>query len=189
VEERGLAGSVEDDVVGLAVLGEVFVDVVDHLVGAERTHQVDVLRVAHGRYVRTELLRDLNAADADRPGGAEDDDALPAVDVSLPEAGHRAQRTVGDSRGLGEAQTRRHVRDHAVLAHAHVLRIRTGADTKTRSPGSNSMTPRRLTRRRRQNSVPITRLAGFGLKIPVKTRLMKYSALRRPQSLRVAVVA
>jgi len=41
VAERELADGVEDDVVRLAVLREVLVEVVDDLVGAERTHELD----------------------------------------------------------------------------------------------------------------------------------------------------
>ena len=50
--ERVLADGVEDHVVRLAVLREVFALVVDDHVGAERSHEVDVLRVAHRGDVR-----------------------------------------------------------------------------------------------------------------------------------------
>ena len=55
--ERVLADGVEDDVVRLAVLREVLSRVVDHLVGAERAHELHVLRVAHGSHVRPEVFR------------------------------------------------------------------------------------------------------------------------------------
>src|SRR5439155_533194 len=45
--ERVLPDRVEDDVVRLAILGEVLLGVVDDLVGAERAHQRDVLGGAY----------------------------------------------------------------------------------------------------------------------------------------------
>src|SRR3989442_502158 len=47
VLEREGAGCIEDDVVRLAVLGEVFLLVVDHLVGSDRSDDLEVFRAAH----------------------------------------------------------------------------------------------------------------------------------------------
>src|SRR3990172_9560954 len=54
-EERILADGVDDRVVGLAVLREILLEVVDDLVGAERSHELDVLGVAHRRDVGAAL--------------------------------------------------------------------------------------------------------------------------------------
>src|SRR6266542_6300159 len=75
-----LPNRVEDDVVRLAVLGEVFLQVVDDLVCSERSHELDVLRVAHRGDVGAEMLGHLHRCGSDRSGGAVDEDAL-----SLPE--------------------------------------------------------------------------------------------------------
>ena len=53
--ERKVANGVEDGVVGLAVFSEVFLGVVDDLVGSERPHEFDVLGVGHGRDVGPEV--------------------------------------------------------------------------------------------------------------------------------------
>ena len=58
--ERLLADGVEDDVVRLAVLREVLLQAVDHAIRPKRAHELDVLRVAHGRDVGAELLRELH---------------------------------------------------------------------------------------------------------------------------------
>ena len=62
-----LADGVEDDVVGLAVLREVLLRVVDHLVGAERADELDVLRVADGGDVGAEVLGELHGRRSDEP--------------------------------------------------------------------------------------------------------------------------
>ena len=79
--ERVLADRVEDDVVRLAVLREVLLRVVDDLVGAERAHELDVLRVAHRRDVRRpSALASCTAAVPIDAGGAVDEDAPPLAE-------------------------------------------------------------------------------------------------------------
>jgi len=118
-----LADGVEDDIVRLPVLREVFVQVVDHLIGPKQVRQLDVLRVADGADVRAEVFRDLHAADADRARGAVDKDAVALLDVGVQER-HRAQRAVGHGGSLLVRHPVQDARNHAFLAHAHVLRIR-----------------------------------------------------------------
>jgi len=55
--ERALADSVEDDVIRSAVLGEVFLGVVDDRVGSERSHCLDVLGVGDSSDVGIKVLR------------------------------------------------------------------------------------------------------------------------------------
>ena len=57
-----LSDRVHDDVVRLAVVGEVFVLVVDDLVGTERAHEPDILRVADRRDVGAEVEASWTAA-------------------------------------------------------------------------------------------------------------------------------
>ncbi len=63
--ERVLADRVEDDVVGLAVLREVFLRVVDHAVGPERSHELQVLRVADRSDGGAEVLGQLHRRRSD----------------------------------------------------------------------------------------------------------------------------
>ena len=125
-----LADRVEDDVVRLAVLREVLLQVVDDLVGAERAHELDVLRVADRGDVGAEVLGELHSRRPDRPGGAVDEDALPFQIAGLSQARERERRSVADRRGLVEGHARRHVRERAALPDADELGVRARADAE-----------------------------------------------------------
>jgi hypothetical protein len=125
-----LAGRVEDDVVRLAVLREVVLQVVDDLLGSERAHEGEVLRAADGGDVGAEVLRHLHGADADRPGRAVDRDPPALLDAGGPQERDGAEPAVGEARGLLERLPLGDARDHPGLAHAHVLRVRAGADAE-----------------------------------------------------------
>ncbi len=120
-----LADRVEDDVVGLAVLREVLLEVVDDLVGPERAHHLDVLRVAHGGDVGAEVLRELHRRRSDRSRRAIDENAATLERAGLPQARERDDRSVADRCRLLERQTRGHVRERALLPDADELRVRT----------------------------------------------------------------
>src|SRR5205823_14626643 len=84
--KRVLADRVEDEVVRLAVLREVLPQVVDDLVRAERAHELDVLRVAHGGDVRAEVPGELHRRGTHRARRAVDEEAPPAQAVRLTQA-------------------------------------------------------------------------------------------------------
>src|SRR5258705_13899100 len=90
-----LADGVEDHVVGLAVLGEVLVRVVDHFVGTERSHQLDVLGVAHGGHAGAEALGELHAGGADGPRGSLDHGVLTLAEMGCLQAHSCENGSVG----------------------------------------------------------------------------------------------
>src|SRR5262249_10561400 len=94
--KRVLADGVEDNVVGLAVLREVLVQVVDDLVRAERAHELDVRRVADRGYVRPQVLPELHASGSDRAGSAVDEHLL-ALDADGSVRVERAEDAVRDA--------------------------------------------------------------------------------------------
>jgi hypothetical protein len=63
-----LPDRVQDDVEAPTVVREVLEQVVDHAVGSERSHQLDVPRVADRSDVRADLLGELDRRGA-RPRG------------------------------------------------------------------------------------------------------------------------
>ena len=132
--ERLLADGVEDHVVELAALGEVLVQVVDDLVGPERAHELDVLRVADGRDVRAGVLGQLHPGGADGSGRAVDEHARALADVRLPQAREREARPVADGGSLVEAHSCGLVCEHARLADADELGVRAGADAEDLVP-------------------------------------------------------
>ena len=84
-----------------------------------------------GGDMRAEVLRDLHAADADRAGGAVDEDRLAALDPRGAQQRHRAQPAVRDGGGLLEASIRRGCGAIAPSARTHTysaLRPRADAE-------------------------------------------------------------
>ncbi len=118
-----LADCIEDDVVRLAVLGEVFLRVVDHPVGSERSHELEVLGVAHRSDVGFEVLGELHPCGTDGPGRAVDEDPLALAEICQSQAPQRVQSSVADRRSLLEAHAGRLVRDSGALPHADELRV------------------------------------------------------------------
>ena len=68
---------VEDDVVPLIALGEVFRGVVDDVVGADRSDQVYLGGAAHAGHFSAERLGDLHGKGADAAAGPVDQDFCP----------------------------------------------------------------------------------------------------------------
>ena len=121
--ERVLADCIEDDVVGLAVPGEVFLRVVDHPVGSQRSHELEAPRAAYRRDIDFEVPGQLYPGGADGTGCAVDEDLLALAQICLPQAPQRVESSVADRRSLLEAHPSRHVGDEAVLLHADELRV------------------------------------------------------------------
>ena len=124
VLEREGAGCIEDDVVRLAVLGEVFLLVVDHLVGSDRSDDLEVFRAAHPGDVGAEVLGQLHPGGADGPRRAVHEDSLSLLEICRSQALQSQDRSVADGCGLVEAHTIRHVRQRGRFPHAHELRVR-----------------------------------------------------------------
>ena len=176
--ERVLADRVEDDVVGLAVLGEVLLQVVDHLVGAERTHELDVLRAAHGGDVGAEVLRQLDPRRPDRTGRAVDEDPL-ALAGAPPAAGTLSarQRAVADRARPPRSSSRPAcARAGAAPARRCTPRARRKPRWErpnTRSPTSNSVTAAPTASTSPASSCP--RIVRFGRRSPDWNRQMNGS--------------
>src|SRR5215510_3891210 len=125
-----LADCVEDDVVRLAVSGEVFLRVVEDPVGSERFHQFEVLRVAHRSDVTAEVVSQLHPGRADGPGRAVDEDHLAFLRICLSQAPEGVESTVANCRGLLKAQTYRYVGNPGALRYTDELRV--GPEPKPR---------------------------------------------------------
>src|SRR3989442_5787733 len=113
-----LAHCVEDDVVGLAVLGEVFPRVVDDPVGPERSYELEVLRAAHRGDVGAEILGQLQPCGADGAGRAVDEDRLPPPEICQSQAPQCIESSVANRRRLLEAHTGWLVCDSGALPRA-----------------------------------------------------------------------
>src|SRR5262249_12673083 len=91
--ETAFADGIEDHVIYPAGFREILPGVVNHLVSAERLHQVQIGAAAHARDVRHEVLRQLNSEYADTPGGSVDEHSLPGLDLSFSEEVQRRNRS------------------------------------------------------------------------------------------------
>src|SRR5215210_3902240 len=123
-QERLLADGVQDDVVRLAVLGEVLPQVVDHLAGSQRAHEVHVLGVADRGDVGAEVLRELHRGGPTRSGGAVHQEARALPDAAAPQRYQPLQEAVAEGGGLPEGHGRGNGREEALLPHAHELGMR-----------------------------------------------------------------
>jgi hypothetical protein len=121
--ERVLADCVEDDVVHLAVLGEVFLGVVDDPVGSQRSHKLEVLRAAHRRDVGIEVPGQLHPCSADGARCAVDEDPLPFPEIGQSQAPECIECSVANRRRLLEVHAGRFVRQQGTLLHAEELRV------------------------------------------------------------------
>ena len=129
--ERVLADGVDDRVVGLAAPGEVVLQVVDDVVGAEGSHELDVPGAADAGDMGAEVLGELHCGGAERARRAVDDDPAPGSRVRQPQRRERLHRAIGHGRCLFEGEARRLERDRPTLAHADVLRV--GAEVAGRA--------------------------------------------------------
>ena len=187
--ERVLADRVEDDVVRLAVLREVLARVVDDVVGAERPHELDVLRVADGRDLGAEVLRQLHGGGADGSGGAVDRRC--SVPAAVWAFLRHARAMIAPSEAAAASsklQAGRLVRDDAVLPHADVLRVGAASDPED-LVADLELRDRCADRPRPRLRAPCPGVRRFGRRSPVNTREKNGSAARKPQSERVTEVA
>jgi hypothetical protein len=94
-----IAYAVEDEGVALRAGRGVVAGIVDHVVGANRSHKVDTSRPAHARHLSAERLGDLDGECAHAARGAVDQDVLPRLKLTFVakalERGHPGDRYGG----------------------------------------------------------------------------------------------
>ena len=133
-----VAHVVEDEVVSRPTSGEVFLGVVDDVVGPDRADHLHVLRAADAGHLGTERLGDLHGVRADTTGCPIDQDLLSGLDLAVVakklEGGSRGY---ADSCGLLEAESGR-LRHEVVLCRNRVL------GEGTRAPAENVVTSPKL---------------------------------------------
>jgi hypothetical protein len=98
--------------------------VVDHPVGSQRSHGLEILGVAHRRDVGFEGPGQLYPCGADGPRRAVDEDPLALAEICQSQAPQRVESPVADCSSLLEAHAGRLVRDSGALPQADELRIR-----------------------------------------------------------------
>ena len=181
--ERVLVHRVEDDVVGHAAFpGEVLLQVVDDLVGSERSHELDVLRVAPAvtcapdlpsraepprfRWRPTRRRRGRCARGRDSPSRG-------TLEQCTLRRSPAAASSIWMPAGLWASAL--------AAQHGDVLRVRSAGDMpNTASPTSNSVTAAPVATTTPATSIPMIRR--LGRQRPVKKRVKNGSAARKPQS-------
>ena len=148
LREGAAAGDVDDDVIALAASRESpLLRVVDDPIGAERSHELDVVCRAHGRDVCAERLGDLHRERPDSARGAVDEHLLsglyPPVVAQRLQGGDRCDRDVTPPpRTRGERASAR------AWPRAQ-RRTRPTTRLRCRTPRHRAGTPRRPCRRLR----------------------------------------
>src|SRR5262245_23419187 len=79
LRERVVLNVVENYVVMLITLGEIFLRVIDHPIGADRFHKIDIAGAADASHVCTKGFRNLDCEGSDAPGRAVDQHFLPRL--------------------------------------------------------------------------------------------------------------
>ncbi len=124
--ERALADGVEDHVVAVAHLGEVLARVVDHLVGAERADEVDVVGAAHPDHGGAEVLRELHRGGPHGARRAVDEHGLPGAHAAaVAQERDRREESIEHRDGTRRVETVGDSRDQAVFGDAHAFGVRT----------------------------------------------------------------
>jgi hypothetical protein len=120
-----LAHRVEDHVVRRVALREVLAKAIDHLLGSERAHDLNGLRVADRRHLGLEVACEkLDSSGADRTARPVDEHGLPLERIRGSQAAQGEQRPVGHGRRFLEREPSRLRCDRAALGHGHVLGVR-----------------------------------------------------------------
>lgn len=112
---------VEDEVVALPTLGEVFLGVIDDVVCAERADHVNIPRATHPRHFRAERLGNLHRERTYATRRTVDQDSLARLHVSLVAQGLESHtRGHGNGRDLLKCEARR-LRHEVVLFSTRIL--------------------------------------------------------------------
>jgi hypothetical protein len=124
--QRAIATDVEDDVVALLVIGDVFPGVVDDVVGAEGSDRVDLRRAGHAGHDSSGRLGDLDGEGAHAAGCADDQDPVPGLHSTVLADGLEGGAPGdGNRRRLVEGDVGR-LRGEFVRSHDRVLGERAG---------------------------------------------------------------
>src|SRR5882724_11441796 len=89
---------IEEHVVTLATLGEILFCVIDDVIGADRSDKIDIACAAHSRDLCARSFGDLHREGSYTSGRPVDQDFLPGLNLSLPQAlqrGKSGQRNRG----------------------------------------------------------------------------------------------
>ena len=130
--ERRRACSVDNHIIGLATLREIFLRVVDDVAGAQRRHQRQVGRAAHAGHVGPEVPGQLYDGSAHRARRAVDEHAFPAREVCSAEKAQRRGAAEGQGSGFVKCQRGRLECHHPIFRHAFVLRMTPHGDIAER---------------------------------------------------------
>ena len=104
-------------------LGDALRRVIDHLVGPERSHEIDVGAAAHRRDVGAEVLCQLHGKHPEAAGGAVDQHPFARLQLCLPEEVERARRAHEHGAGFLERHGGGLAREEPVLGHGRELRV------------------------------------------------------------------
>src|SRR6266487_3082539 len=102
-----VANIIEDHVVTLVALGEILFCVIDDVVGANGSDQIEIPRAANRRYIRAERLGDLHGKCPNTSGRAVDQNLLPGLNLSLAQALQRSESGERDRSRLLKGDVRR----------------------------------------------------------------------------------
>ena len=106
-----------------STIGEILRRVIDHLVGAERSHEVCVGAAAHGGNVRTEVLRQLHGEHAEAARSPMHENPFARLHVRPAQEVQGARRADEYGAGLFERHGNGLTREEPVLRHARKLRV------------------------------------------------------------------
>jgi hypothetical protein len=106
-----------------STIGEVLRRVIDHVVGPERSHQVDVGAAADGSHVRAEVLGQLHREDAEAAGRAMDENPFARLHLRPAHEVERARRAHEHGAGFLERHGRGLAREEPILGHTRELRM------------------------------------------------------------------
>ena len=106
--EGPVAARVQDQVVPLPAVGDLFGGVVDHTVGTDRADQIHLRGAAHPGHLGAQSLGDLHGEQAHPARGTDDQDPLPRRDLAgVPQRLQSGTARRGDGGRLLERQARR----------------------------------------------------------------------------------
>src|SRR5204863_5644949 len=110
-----------DYIVTLLALGEVLFRVINHVIGTERSDQLQVFRAANAGYFRAEGLGDLDGKCPDTARGTIDQNLLPCLQTRRIAQTLQRYQCSRDRGGLLEGSVSRLQSDGSSLPYANVL--------------------------------------------------------------------
>src|SRR5881409_3141552 len=111
---------VEDHVVTLVALREIFFRVIDDVIGADRSDKIDIARAANRRNLRAKKFGDLNGERSDTSSRAVNENLLPGLNISLAQTLQRNESGQRQGGCLFKGDVRR-LQDQCSFASACIL--------------------------------------------------------------------